>query len=176
MGSSDDKCREAKKELECQSGKSHAASLCIVPVTLREAMKFVETAHRHHKPPQGGLFAIAVAERDAESPCGVAIVGRPVSRYLDDGWTVEVTRLCTLGQKNACSMLYRAAWRTARAMGYRKLVTYTLPEEGGASCRAAGMRCLGSAGGGSWSVPSRPRVDMHPTQTKIKWEISDGKS
>lgn len=148
--------------------------LFIVPTTLKEASKFVEFHHRHHRPPQGGLFAVAVAEQDAEQPCGVAIVGRPVSRHVDDGWTVEVTRLCTLGQRNACSMLYRAAWRAARAMGYRKLVTYTLPEEGGASCRAAGMTCLGEAGGGSWNVPSRPRVDMHPTQMKIKWEITDG--
>lgn len=117
--------------------------MTIVPVTLKEAKVFVGFHHRHHKPPQGGLFAVAVAEQDAEEPCGIAIVGRPVSRHVDDGWTVEVTRLCTLGQRNACSMLYRAAWRAAKAMGYRKLVTYTLPEEGGASCRAAGMKCLG---------------------------------
>lgn len=149
-------------------------TLWIVPTTLKEARRFVATHHRHHNPPQGGLFAIAIAEKDSEEPCGVVIVGRPVSRFVDDGWTVEVTRLCTLGHRNACSMLYRAAWRAARAMGYRKLITYTLPEEGGASCRAAGMKCLGEAGGGSWNVPSRPRVDMHPTQTKIKWEITDG--
>ncbi len=141
------------------------------PVTLKEAKQFVRLHHRHHKPPQGGLFAIACAEDGSEEPCGVVIVGRPVSRHADNGWTVEVTRLCTTGQKNACSMLYRAAWRAARAMGYRKLITYTLPQEGGASCRAAGMRCVGEAGGGSWNVPSRPRVDLHPTQKKIKWEI-----
>lgn len=80
--------------------------------------------------------------------CGVAIVGRPTARMLDDGWTVEVTRLATDGAHNACSILYAAAWRAARAMGYRRCVTFTLPEEGGASLRGAGWRCIGEAGGG----------------------------
>ena len=90
---------------------------------------------------------------------------------LADGFTCEVTRLATDGSRNACSMLYRAAWRAARAMGYRRLVTYTLPEEGGSSLRAAGFRLIGEAGGGSWSRDSRPRVDLHPTQTKLRWEL-----
>ena len=144
-------------------------SLQLVPVTLSEAKAFVERHHRHHKAPQGGRFAIGVA-KDGEV-VGVVIVGRPVSRMLDDGWTAEVTRCCTDGTRNAPSMLYRAAWRAARAMGYRRLVTYTLPEEGGASLRAAGWRLIGEAGGGSWHRESRPRVDLHPTQTKLRWEI-----
>jgi len=144
-------------------------SLQIVPVRLHEAKAFVERHHRHHKPPQGGLFAIGVA-KDGEV-VGVVIVGRPVSRMLDDGWTAEVTRCCTDGTRNAPSMLYRAAWRAARALGYRRLVTYTLPEEGGASLRAAGWRLIGEAGGGSWHRESRPRVDLHPTQIKLRWEL-----
>jgi len=144
-------------------------SLQLVPVTLSEAKAFVERHHRHHKAPQGGRFAIGVA-KDGEV-VGVVIVGRPVSRMLDDGWTAEVTRCCTDGTRNAPSMLYRAAWRAARAMGYRRLVTYTLPEEGGASLQAAGWRLIGEAGGGSWHRESRPRVDLHPTQTKLRWEI-----
>jgi len=143
-------------------------SLTVIPCTLREARAFVDQHHRHHKAPQGGLFAVAVAE-DQEI-VGVAIVGRPVARMLSDGWTAEVTRLATLGHCNACSKLYGACWRTARAMGYRRLVTYTMPEEGGASLRASGARCLGEAGGGSWSRVERPRVDLHPTQTKFRWE------
>jgi hypothetical protein len=91
----------------------------------------------------------------------------------DDGWTAEVTRLCTDGTPNACSMLYRAAWRAARSLGYRRLITYTLAEEGGASLRASGFTLLGEAGGGSWSRGNRPRVDKHPTQGKLKWELSD---
>lgn len=143
-------------------------SLCLVPTTLRAASAFVAQHHRHHRPPQGGLFAVACAAGD--QVCGVAIVGRPLARLLADGWTAEVTRLCTLGTPNACSLLYGAAWRAARALGYRRLVTYTLPEEGGGSLRAAGWRCLGEAGGGSWSRKTRPCVDMHPTQRKLRWE------
>jgi len=91
------------------------------------------------------MFAISVADDDAV--VGVAIVGRPVSRILDDGLTAEVTRLCALeGSKNACSMLYAACWRAARAMGYCRLVTYTLQSEQGASLRAAGYRLIGKAG------------------------------
>src|SRR6185437_1547211 len=101
----------------------------------------------------------------------VVIVGRPVARASDDGFTAEVTRCCTDGSRNACSMLYRAAWRAARAMGYRKLITYTLAEEGGASLMGAGFKCVGEAGGGTWNREGRPRVDMHPTQTKIRWEL-----
>lgn len=146
-------------------------TLSIVPMTLREARAFVDEHHRHHRAPQGGLFAVGAADAGG-GIVGVAIVGNPVARKLNDGWTAEVTRLCTLGGRNACSMLYAACWRAARAMGYRKLVTYTLPEEGGASLRAAGWRCLGEAGGGSWSRRSRPRVDLHPTQVKLRWEVA----
>lgn len=145
-------------------------TLALVPVTLREARAFVTEHHRHHRAPQGGLFAVGVA--DGERIVGVAIVGNPVARALDDGWTCEVTRLCTTGERNACSILYAAAWRAARALGWRRLITYTLAEEGGASLRAAGWRCVGETSGGSWSRPSRPRVDMHPTQAKLRWEAA----
>ena len=147
--------------------------LTLMPLTLREARAFVDQRHRHHAAPVGGLFAVGAAM--GGRVCGVAIVGRPVARALDaDDYTAEVTRLCTDGTKNACSLLYGAAWRAARALGYRRLVTYTLPEEGGTSLRAAGWRCIGEAGGGSWSCPSRPRVDTHPTQTKLRWERGIG--
>jgi hypothetical protein len=145
-------------------------SLCLTPITLREANAFVDANHRHHKPARGCICCVAASV--GELVVGVAIIGRPVSRRLDDGYTAEVNRLCTDGTRNACSMLYRAAWRAVRALGYRKLVTYTLPEEGGASLRAAGMTCIGKAGGGAWSVPSRPRVDTHPLQEKLRWEIA----
>lgn len=144
--------------------------LTVVPVTLTDACAYVAQHHRHHRPPRGGLFALGVAN-DGQI-VGVAIVGRPVARALQDGWTAEVTRLCTDGTRNACSILYAAAWRAARALGWRKLITYTLPEEGGASLRAAGWRLIGEAGGGSWNVPSRPRVDKHPTQVKFRWEAA----
>lgn len=143
----------------------------IVPMTLGEAIAFVASHHRHHEPPQGGLFAIGVSVDAAI--VGVVIVGRPVARMIAaDDYTAEVTRLCTDGSRNACSALYAAAWRACRAMGYRRLITYTLPSEGGASLRAAGWTLIGEAGGGSWSRRTRPRVDTHPTQVKLRWEIA----
>lgn len=142
--------------------------LTIVPMTLAEANAFVEKHHRHHKPVPGAKFCVAVAV--GETVVGVAIVGRPIARMVDDGWTLEVNRTCTDGTKNANSMLYGACRRAAFALGYRKLITYTLPSESGASLRAAGWKCLGEAGGGSWSRESRPRVDTHPLQPKLRWE------
>jgi hypothetical protein len=140
----------------------------VVPISFAEANAFVKEFHRHHKPMPGVKFCIGVADDD--KIVGVAMVGRPVSRNLDDGWTLEVNRTCTDGAKNANSMLYGAAWRAAKALGYRKLITYTLPEESGSSLRAAGWMCIGERGGGKWSRKDRPRVDTHPTQTKLLWE------
>jgi hypothetical protein len=144
--------------------------LVLVPCTLTRAFEYVREHHRHHKPPTSGLFAVAVARDGAL--CGVAIAGRPVARMLDDGATVEVTRVATDGTRNACSMLYGAIWRAARALGYRRAVTYTLPSEGGASLRASGWICRGRAGGGSWSRDGRERIDQHPTEVKARWEVS----
>jgi hypothetical protein len=139
-------------------------------MTRAEAHAFVRRHHRHHKPSVSDKFCLGVAAADIV--VGVAVVGRPVARALDDGWTLEVTRVATDGTRNACSALYGAAWRAARALGYRKLVTYTLPEEGGASLRGAGWRVVAErAGGGSWSRPLRPRVDTHPMQEKMRWEM-----
>lgn len=145
-------------------------SLALVPITLREANAFVERHHRHHSPSRGCVFVLGAAR--VEEIIGVCIVGRPVARNLQDGYTAEVTRLCTTGERNVCSFLYGRAWRAAQALGYRRLVTYTLPEEGGASLRGAGWRLIGPAGGGSWSRQERPRVDLHPTQEKLRWEAA----
>lgn len=143
--------------------------MTIVPLTIREACAFVAAHHRHHRPPQGALFALGVAS-DIRI-LGVALAGRPVARLADDGFTLELTRVCVLeGQRNVCSKLYAAAWRAARALGYLRCITYTLPSESGSSPRGAGWHLLGEAGGGTWSRSSRPRVDMHPTQTKLCWE------
>ena len=144
-------------------------SLQIVPISLAEANAFVERHHRHHKRVQGHKFSIGCANGDGI--VGIAIIGRPVARKLDNGWTLEVTRLCTNGAKNACSKLYAAAWRACRAMGYKKLVTYILDTEQGTSLRAAGGRCVGKTQGGNWSRKSRPRVDKHPTQGKLRFEF-----
>lgn len=143
----------------------------VIPLDLDEANALVERWHRHHDPVRGHKFSIGVSIGEVIHGC--AIVGRPVSRFEQaGGLTLEVNRCATDGTRNACSMLYRAAWRVVSAMGYLRLITYTLPEEGGASLRGAGFKLLGKAGGGSWNRESRPRVDMAPTQEKFKWEVS----
>lgn len=50
-------------------------SLYLSPCTLKEARAFVQRHHRHHRKPQGGLFAVAAAV--GNEVAAVAIVGRP---------------------------------------------------------------------------------------------------
>lgn len=142
----------------------------IIHIELGEANRFVEIHHRHHKPVTGHRFSIGIVSRG--TLVGVAIIGRPVSRMLDNGLTLEVNRVATDGTKNASSALYGAARRATFALGFKKLITYTLPSESGSSLRGAGWRCLGLAGGGKWSRNSRERSDNHPRQEKLKWEVA----
>jgi hypothetical protein len=144
-------------------------TLELQPITFAEACHFVTLWHRHHLPSVGHKFSIAV--NDGEKVVGVVTVGRPVARHYDNGYTLEVTRCCTDGSKNAASMLYGAAWRAARALGYRRLITYTLLEEPGTSVKAAGWKVVHQTQGGSWDTPSRPRVDKAPTGIKTLWEM-----
>lgn len=145
--------------------------LTIVPLPLDEANQFVRIHHRHHRPTVGHKFSLGVADEDGAIR-GVAIVGRPVARMLDNGLTLEVNRVATDGCPNACSALYGAAWRAAKALGYRRLITYTLNTEPGTSLCGAGWKLVGERGGGSWSSESRPRVDKHPLQLKLLWEAT----
>lgn len=138
------------------------------PVTFAEAKEFILKHHRHHGIPQGWLWGHGVENDDGEL-IGVATVGRPVARALDDGYTAEVTRLCTDGTFNACSILYAAARRAAEAKGFRRILTYILETEDGASLRASGWQLLGKTEGGSWDTPSRRREDKHPTCKKLKY-------
>lgn len=128
----------------------------VVPITLKQANAFVIQNHRHHGKVQGCKFCIGAVDDKGELR-GVAITGRPVSRYLDDGTTAEITRLCTDGYRNACSFLYAACVRIAKEMGYKKVITYILITENGASLKAAGWLEQGICGGGNWNVKSRPR-------------------
>lgn len=143
------------------AGGATRVSLALRPTTIRAASAYVAQHHRHHKPPRGGRFAIAVVD-EAGDVHGVAIVGRPVARAYDDGTTAEVVRVATDGAPNACSMLYGACWRAWKAMGGRRIVTYTLEAEAGTSLRAAGWRDEGPAGGGSWSREDRQRDERAP--------------
>lgn len=113
-------------------------TLALRPVTLREARAFVVAHHRHNRPPKGWLFGAGLYAGDELA--AVAIAGRPLARALDDGATLEVTRVCTLDQRNAASRLYGALCRAGKALGYARAVTYTLASEPGSSVRAAGFR------------------------------------
>ena len=145
--------------------------LKLIPISLSDANAFVAEHHRHHKPVRGHKFSLG-CEKDGVL-VGVAIVGRPVSRFLDDGNTLEVNRLCTTGEKNACSFLYGAAARAAKALGYGKIVTYILDTESGVSLRAAGWNCAGLAGGLCWTGQRKPKTeDQYPEQMKLRYEKS----
>lgn len=142
--------------------------LFVVPMDLESANDWVAQFHRHHDPVVGHKFSLgAMKDNDI---VGVVIVGRPVARLRQDGWTLEVTRLATDGTKNACSFLYGAAARAAFALGYRRIGTYILATEPGTTLRAAGWRQIGEVKGRSWSCQSRPRVDKHPLQDKLLFE------
>lgn len=142
--------------------------LHLQPITFAEASAFVNQHHSHHIAPIGHKFSIGV--NDGQQVVGVIITGRPVARHLDDGWTLEVTRCCTDGTPHVASMLYGAARRAAWALGYKRLITYTLASELGTSLKAAGYREVGVTGGGTWHRRNRPRVDKHPTGQKVLWE------
>lgn len=144
--------------------------LVTAAIDLDEANAFIRANHRHHGEVVGHKFSLGAVL--ADTIVGVAIVGRPVARMRDDGLTLEVTRLCTNGTRNACSFLYGASARATFALGYKRLGTYILASEDGASLKASGWRLIGQAGGGSWSRGARPRVDTHPTQGKLLYEVT----
>ena len=123
--------------------------LKVRPISIHEANIFVERFHRHHGKKVGCKFAIAVY---GDQLHGVAICANPVARNADDGLTLEVARLCTDGTHNACSILYGACARIAKDMGYRKIQTYILQSESGASLKASGWICEGEAGRPSWGA------------------------
>jgi len=128
-----------------------------IVVSLAEANAFVTAHHRHHRHVVGHKFCIGAVSDGVL--VGVVIVGRPVSRFRDNGKTLEVTRLCTDGTKNACSFLYGCAARAAFALGYERIGTYIRLDEPGTSLVAAGWKMMGLTPGRSWDVPSRPRTD-----------------
>ena len=135
------------------------ANIKAVPLSLKEASAFIDELHRHHVPSKGDKFRVGASVGGVL--VGVVQVGRPVSRYLDDGETLEVTRLCTDGTENVCSFLYSRAARIAKEMGYRKIITYILDSESGTSLKASGWFLEDdNCGGGSWDCPSRRRTLM----------------
>ena len=148
----------------------------LVNLTLADANAFVSQHHRHNKPTQGHKFSIGAVV--LENLVGVAIVGRPVARKLDDGLTCEVTRLCVLDNapRNACSFLYRAAWRGWAALGGERLITYTLATESGGSLRGAGFKEVARSPnwkeGKGWTTRSNRQWQLVHSEGKVRWEIA----
>ena len=160
--------------------------LTAMPISLKQANAFVNDLHRHHNPVVRDKFRVGVT--DGTKLVGVAQVGRPVNRHLDDGMTLEVVRCCTDGTKNACSFLYSRCARIAEELGYSRIVTYILSSEYGSSLKASGWHCeADGVGGGCWSTPSRPREALiqdlfgnkqkYPIEKKQRWaKLLGGKS
>lgn len=145
--------------------------LTIIPITFRAASEFVNTYHRHHKASAGCKFCLGLSKGGVL--VGVAICSRPVSRFLDNGETLEIVRLCTDGTRNACSMLYGACCRVAKAMGYKKVITYILESENGASLRASNFTCEGLAGGLEWTGKrTKARGKKSEAPKEMKWRYS----
>lgn len=153
----------------------------LAPITLRKANDFVSTFHRHNgrTTRDGGKFAISA--KDGDELVGIAIVGRPIARLMDDGYTAEVLRTCVLPEapKNVNSFLYGACWRAWRAMGGRRLITYTLKSESGASLRGAGWKVVGEVKAQTWERPKQNRMRRYQQiygQEKLRWEVTTGTS
>lgn len=140
---------------ECgpRTGPSQNQAMEVRPMTFKAACEFVKRLHRHNKPPVGHKFSIGLF--DSEQLVGVGMASRPVARHFDDGRTLEVSRTCTDGTKNANSMLYGALWRAGKAMGYRRMITYTQADECGSSLKAAGfIKVKDLEPRGSWAQSS----------------------
>lgn len=141
----------------------------VIPITLRQANEYVKQNHRHHSACAGCKFAIGLEADGALH--GVAICGRPVSRALDNGMTLEINRVCTDGIRNGCSMLYGACVRIARAMGYEEIITYTLESENGASLKASNFQFDGIHGGVVWTGKRSGRDNGVPKEMKKRWKL-----
>ena len=145
-------------------------SLEIRPITFKTASQYIDQHHRHNGKTVGCKFVIGCFE--GEKMVGVAVCGRPISRHYDDGFTLEINRVCTDGTHNACSMLYGASCRIAKDMGYKKVITYTLVTENGASLKASNFKCEGEAGGIEWTGERNPnnkaykQMSLFPTKEK----------
>ena len=137
------------------------------PCDYLTACDFVRMNHRHNKAPAGHKYSIACYE--GERLCGVCMVGRPVGRYMDDGMTLEVNRCCTDGTRNACTILYGAAIRAAKALGYKRIITYTRESEPGTSLKASNWIKDGEAGKAYWTGQRYQQLEIDIGEKKVRW-------
>lgn len=144
----------------------------VEPCSLSRAQAFVLTRHRHCRPPVGHRFSGALF--NGITLVGVVMVGRPVARMIDHSTTCEINRLCIdTGlpeplRHNGASQLLAWACREAAHRGFSRVITYTLPEESGASLRASGFAANGLTRGGRWGRGGRLR-ETHNAQPKRRW-------
>jgi hypothetical protein len=143
--------------------------LTTVPISFKQACDFIDNYHRHHVSPQGHKFSVGIS--DGDRIVGVIMAGTPVARHNDDGVTLEITRCCMKSSiyKNGVTKLFSAVYQVAKAMGYKRIISYTLEEESGISLKACGFELNGISDGGSWSSKSRKRIDKAPTGPKKRW-------
>ncbi len=149
-------------------------SLTIRPISLKDANAYVIANHRHHDKATGHKFSLAVY--DGDRLCGVAIVGHPQSRMIDNANVLEVLRLCTDGTYNACSILYGRCARVGKEMGYQKIITYILESELGSSLKACGWvceeeKCGGVAWNGQREVERHRQTELFETKRKPPQEL-----
>lgn len=150
------------------AGSNSTGKLKSRELDFRDACCHVNLHHRHHASPLGHLFSGGVFQDNTLR--AAVIVGRPVARALDDGKTVEITRVASDGTRNACSKAMAWAIAEARNRGFKKVISYTLATESGGSLKAVGFELDATTRGGSWNCPSRPRAaDRHPTTPKTRW-------
>lgn len=145
----------------------------IIPLDLKTANEFVTKHHRHNRKVTGHKFSIGL-EKDGQL-IGVAIAGRPVARLLDNGKTIEITRVCVKPQqKNACSKLLARMKQLCQLMGYQKIITYTLQKESQSSLKAIRARIVANVKPSKWDSPSRPAIHQPVyDEPKYRWELND---
>ena len=146
-----------------------------IPISLAQAQSYIDEHHRHHTSVIRDKYRVG-AEINGEL-VGVAQVGRPVNRHMDDGKTLEVIRLCSNGTKDVCSFLYAKSARIAKELGYSKIITYILESETGTSLKASGWHLEDSqCGGGTWDRANRKRelldaqLSLYPIKQKYVTE------
>lgn len=140
------------------------SKLQVRQIDFATACYFVNKHHRHNKAPIGHKFSLGCFI--GSELVGVSMCGRPVSRHLDNGNTLEINRLSTNGTRNACSKLYAASCRYAKLKGYKQVITYTLMSENGASLKGANFTLdKENAGGVKWTGNRK----YTSTELKNRW-------
>ena len=141
-----------------------------VPLEQKDANAFVAEHHRHHAPVKRDKWRFGVVDGDGKL-IGVLHAAKPIARLLDDGKTIEIVRCCSDGTKNLCSFMLGRARRIAKAMGYRKMISYILETELGTSYKAAGWHKEADIRGHTWNTPGRPRETAAPVCDKQRWAL-----